>query len=223
MEINYLLIAIIIILLICIIRGATKGMLRIIFGLVSWIFIICFVNYGSEFVSGYISTSTALPQTIQTNIDNHLHERYRVSEEEEAGSGEDAVMKIVPANIKNKVLESVQTSIDMTISLIATELALAAIKGFSTILCVVVGVLLIFILDKIIKAIGFVPGVKDVNRLLGIIAGLVEGLLIIWLLMFIADCFPTSSIGRFVRENAQSNQVIYWVYSNNVIERIIGI
>lgn len=223
MEINYLLIAIVIILLLCIIRGATKGMLRILFGIIAWVLLICFVNIGSEYLSEYITTSTALPQTIQANIDSNLHKKYEASEEKEEGSGEEAVMSIVPASIKETIMESVQTSIDMTINLIAVELTLTAIKGFSTIVCVVIGIILIILLGKLIKLIGFVPGVRDVNRILGIIAGFIEGLLIIWLIMFIADCFPASTLGRFVRENAQNEQMIYFVYQNNLIERIIGI
>ena len=53
MELNYLLIAFAIILLICVIRGATRGMLRIVFGLVAWIFLICFVNFGSDIFCSY--------------------------------------------------------------------------------------------------------------------------------------------------------------------------
>lgn len=223
MEINYLLISIVIILLFSIIRGATRGMLRIVFGIVAWILLICFVNYGSAFLSDYITTSTALPQTIQSNIDSNLHKKYESSEEKEEGSGEEAVWSVVPASIKEKVMETVQTSIDTTISLIALELTLTAIKGFSTIACVIVGIILIILLGKLIKLVGFVPGVKDVNRILGIIAGFIEGMLIIWLLMFIADCFPASALGIFVRENAQNDQLIYFVYQSNIIERVIGI
>lgn len=223
MELNYLLIAFAILMLICIIRGATKGMLRIIFGLVAWIFLICIVNFGTEVVSSYIRTNTVLPATIQENLDLHLHERYNASEEKEAGSGEDAVKVLVPPSIKEKIEESVQSSIDGTINIIASELTEAAIKGISTIICVISGILIIFLLDKLIKAIGFVPGVRDINRFMGILAGFLEGILLIWLIMFIADCFPTSTYGRFIIENTENDQMLYFIYQNNIIERIIGI
>ena len=223
MELNYLLIAFAIILLICVIRGATRGMLRIVFGLVAWIFLICFVNFGSDIFCSYLGANTTIPYIIEDNLNVHLHDRHNASEEKEVGSGEDAVLGIIPGSIKEKVEESVQNSIDSTISVISKELSDAAIKGISTIVCVVVGILIIFILDKLIKALGFVPGVKDVNRFLGIVAGFFEGMLLIWLLMFFANCFPASTFGRFIIENAENDQILYFIYQNNIIERIIGI
>ena len=223
MEINYLLITFAILMLICIIRGATRGMLRIVFGLLAWIFLICMVNFGSEYLSGYLSTNTELTTVFQDNLNTHLHERYNASEEKEAGTGEDSIMGIVPPAIKDKVEESVQSSIDATINVISQELTNAAIKGISTIACFAAGVIVIFLLDKLIKLIGFVPGVRDVNRLLGMLAGFAEGMLFIWLIMFIADCFPASAFGTFIIGNIENDQMLYFIYQNNIIERIIGI
>ena len=223
MEFNYLLIAFAIVMLICIIRGATRGMLRIVFGLLAWIFLICIVNFGSDYLEGYLLNNTELPMTVQANLDVHLHERYNASEEKEAGSGEDTIMSVVPPAIRDRVEESVQSSIDATISLIAEELTNSAIKGISTIAWVAAGIVIIFIIDRLIRLIGFVPGVRDVNRLLGVIAGFIEGMLFIWLIMFIADCFPASAYGRFIIENIENDQMLYFIYQNNIIERIIGI
>lgn len=222
MEINYLLIITALILLFCVIRGARRGMLRIVFGIIAWVFLICFVNYGSNFIDNYISTSTQVPYTIQEGIVSHLTERYTASEEQEVGTGEEAVMSMVPSSIKEEITESVQNSIDATIRFIAEELTDAAINGISTIIAVLIGILVIYIIDKIIRGIGLVPGIKDVNRLLGVVAGLLEGMLAIWLLMYIASCFPASAVGQFVIQNVEKDQLLYFVYENNIIARIIG-
>ena len=222
MDINYLLIVIAIIMLFFVVRGARRGMMRIVFGVLAWVFLICFVNYSSNMIGFYLSNSTSLPYTIEESLVTHLTEKYTYSEEVEAGSGEDALLSMVPTSIKDEITQSVQNSIDTTIRLIATELTDAAINGISTILAVLAGILLIFLLDKIIKGIGLVPGIKDVNRLLGLIAGFVEGMMAVWLLMYIASCFPTSAIGQFVICNAEKDQLLYFVYQNNIIARIIG-
>ena len=154
MELNYLLIIFSIIILFCVIRGANKGMLRIIFGLCAWILLICFVNFGSDIVASYIKTSTPVLSIVEENLDIHLHDRYNIAEEKEEGTGDDAVLAFAPAKIKDLIEESIQESIDIAIKIIAEELANAAIKGISTIICVILGILLIFILDKIIKGKG---------------------------------------------------------------------
>jgi uncharacterized membrane protein required for colicin V production len=207
----------------CVIRGTRRGMLRILFGIVAWVFLLCFINFGSDFATNYIMGNTDVPGIIQQNIDAHLHERYNESEGKEPGTGNEAILGVVPSTIKDTITTTIQESIDQTISLIAEELSRAAIKGISTILCVVLGILLIYLLDKLIKAIGFVPGVRDVNRLLGFIAGFIEGMLIVWLIMYIADCFPASALGRFVAINIDNDQILKFIYENNIIEQIIGI
>lgn len=223
MEINFLLVIFGIILLICVIRGATKGMLRIVFGIVAWVFLILFVNYGSTYVHDYINVNTQIPVTVQEKINERLHDKYTVSEEEQAGTGEDAVLFSVPATIRNKVMETVRNSVEETISLIALELTDAAIKGLSTIICVAAGILLLFLIDKLLKLVGLVPGIHGFNRMLGIVAGLLEGLIIIWLLMYIADCFPTTTYGEFINEYTESSQILLILKEANIIARIIGI
>ena len=223
MEINYLLVIFGIILLISIIRGATKGMLRIVFGIVAWVMLILFVNYGSTYVHDYINVNTQIPVVVQEKINERLHDKYTLSEEEQAGTGEDAVLFSVPARIRNKVMETVRNSVEETITLIALELTDAAIKGISTIICVVAGILLLIIIDKLLKLIGLVPGINGFNRTLGIVAGLLEGLLIIWLLMYIADCFPTTTYGEFIHDYTESSQILLVLKETNIIARIIGI
>ena len=198
-------------------------MLRIIFGIVSWVALILFVNYGSTYVHDYISLNTEVPTYVQEKINERLHDKYTVSEQEQVGSGEDAVLFSVPVSIRNKVMETVRNSVEETINLIALELTDAAIRGISNILCVAAGILLLFLIDKFLKLVGLAPGIHGVNTTLGIVAGFIEGLLIIWVLMYLADCFPTTTYGEFIHEYTESSQILTILEETNVIARIIGI
>lgn len=223
MDFNILFFICVSIMIISIYRGASKGMLRIVFGIIAWIFLIIFINYGSNILANYISTTTDIPTTVHASIADHLAEKYTESEAKEAGTGEEAVMVMIPKSIKDNIEEEVRSSIEATISAIAEELTDAAIKGISTIMALIIGIILIIIIDKLIKAIGLVPGLRDVNRLLGFVAGFAEGVLIIWAMMYIATCFPTSTFGQFVLTNVEKDELLYFVYQNNLITRIIGI
>ena len=222
MTINYLLIIFILMMLACALRGAQKGMIRILFGLISWIFLVCFVNYGSVKAEEYITDHTQIPSMIQEHIDEHLHDKYKTSEEKEAGTGEEAVLSVVPEKIKDNITDTIKTSIDNLILFVAQELTAAAIKGISTILTVIVGILLIALIDRLLKAVGFVPGIKDVNKTLGFVGGALQGLIITWFAMYLANCFPSSTVGEFIVSNSQSSKVLNFVYQNNLIEKIIG-
>ena len=90
-------------------------------------------------------------------------------------------------------------------------------------IALIVGTLALFLISKVIRLIGFVPGIRDVNRLLGIIAGFIEGLLITWLCMYLANCFSTMDLSIYIVEKIKVEPILSYIYENNIIERIIGI
>lgn len=220
---NPVLMVFIVLMLFCIIRGAKRGMLRIVYGLVSWIFLICFVNFACGLVSDYLNVNTPIPTMVQESIVSHLKDKYESSEQEEAGTGTDAVMKLVPASVREKLDETIQTSIDTTIQLISAELSETAIHGIAMVISVIAGTLVLFLLSKLIALLGLVPGIRGVNRSLGVIAGFGEGMLITWVCMYLADCFPTTELGSYIIEKTQVEPILTLVYESNIIERIIGI
>ena len=139
MDINILLVIFIVLMVFFIVRGAQRGMIRIIYSLVAWIFLLLFVNYGKVYVADYIKLHTEIPTRVENAIDGHLHTKYDSSEAEEVGSGRDAVLSIVPEFVKDDIETSIENSIDNIIKAIAKELSDAAINGISNILLIAVG------------------------------------------------------------------------------------
>jgi uncharacterized membrane protein required for colicin V production len=220
---NPVLIAFLILMLVCILRGLHKGMLSIVFGMISWIFIIWFINFTFGEVSNYLHESTNIPVFVQESIAGNLTKKYEASETEKEGTGEDAMLKIVPASIKDKIDEGIHNTVESTISFISKELSDTAIRGISIIISMLVGALVVFLLRRLIFYIGRVPGIRGVNRTLGFAAGFLEGMLITWLIMYLADCFPTTDWGHYVLDNIAVDPLLTHVYQMNVITRIIGI
>ncbi|SDB52953.1 Colicin V production protein [Pseudobutyrivibrio sp. YE44] len=220
---NPILIIFILLMLFCMIRGARKGMLRLIYGVISWVLLLIFVNMACDYISDYLNVNTSIPTMVQEQISTRLNEKYEASEETKQGSGMDGVMELVPKPIKEGFDETIHKSVEATIQLISTELSETAVKGIAFIISVAVGVLLLFILDKLIVFIGELPGIDTVNSLLGIITGFAEGLMLTWLFMYLADCFPTTIYGQFIISNTTSNSFMDYVYQINIIEQIIEI
>ena len=220
---NPLVIIFILLMIFCIIRGARKGILKILYGMISWILLLWFVNTACVYISDYLNVSTPLPTVIQDHIFTNLNSKYENTEAIEAGTGMDAVMKLIPEPLKLSINETIHNSIEATIHAITLELSETAIKGISIIISVIVGVLILFILDKVINLLGNLPGIYSVNMILGIVAGLVEGLLVTWFCMYLADCFPTTLFGQFIISNSKGNDLMNYVYQTNLIEQIIGI
>ncbi len=220
---NYVLIIFLLLILVCCIRGARKGMLSIVYSLIAWVFVIWFISFATTYVENIITVNTNISTQIQNNISDHLHDTYNSSEAEEEGTGDDAILALVPDSFKNSIEETIQTSIDTTIAIISEELTAAAIKGVATIVSVVVAIIIVILVSKLIKLIGLAPGIRGVNRLLGVFAGLIQAMIIIWLSMYIADCFPTSAFGEFILTGVNGDEMLLCIYTHNLIELIVGI
>lgn len=220
---NPLVIIFILLMLFCIIRGARKGMLRILYGMISWILLLWFVNVACGYIADYLNVNTPLPTIVQENIFSNLQEKYNNTEAVQSGTGMDGVMKLIPEPLRNGINETIHNSIEATIQAITIELSETAIRGISILISIILGLLLLFILDKVIKILGEIPGISGVNTFLGVFTGFVEGLLITWLCMYLADCFSTTVYGQFILSNCESNAFMNYVYQINVIEQIIGI
>lgn len=220
---NPLLVIFVVLMLSCIIGGARRGMLKIIYGIISWVFLIWFVNFACGIVTDYLNVNTTMPIMVQETIATHLTDRYESSEQQEQGTGSDALMRLVPSSIQEKLDETIRSSVDATIQFISAELSQTAIHGIATIISILAGTLILFLLSKLIHLVGLVPGIRGVNRTLGVIAGFGEGLLFTWLAMYLADCFPTSDLGGFIIENTVTDPLLNTIYEMNIIERIIGI
>lgn len=220
---NPLFIFFILLMLFCIVRGARKGILKIIYGLVSWILLLWFVSIACGYISDYLNVNTPIPGIVQEHILSNLQDKYNATEAVETGTGLDAVMQIIPAQLRQNIDNTIHNSVEATIQAISSELSETAIKGISTVISVLLGVLILYILDRIIQLIGKIPGIHGVNAVLGIAAGCVEGLMITWFCMYLADCFPTTFFGQFVLSNCDQNAFMNYVYQINIIEQIIGI
>ena len=221
MAINALVIIFLIIILICALSGVNKGMLRTIFSLIAWILLLWFINYSSPLISEYITQNTVISQTMESSITDSLKTKYDNAERVEAGSGQDKILYLLPTNIKNKISDTIKDSINAVIGFVAKELAQSAISGLSVILALIVGIVIIKLIDLILKAVTKIPGLSAVDRLMGLIVGLVKGLLLIWIILLLADCFPATALGSYIITSCQENSILLFLYENNGVNNII--
>ncbi len=84
--------------------------------------------------------------------------------------------------------------------------------------------LVISIIMKIVLAsldlISRIPVLHGINRILGLLAGMVEGFLAIWLFMLFMTMIAGSDAGRAFFGMVNSNSILALLYSNNVFLKI---
>lgn len=71
---NWLLIGVIIVLILCAMHGLYKGLVRMIFSLISIFIVFIFVSIATPYISTYIESNTSLYDTIQTKSEAYLEQ-----------------------------------------------------------------------------------------------------------------------------------------------------
>ena len=87
----------------------------------------------------------------------------------------------------------------------------------SFILISIAMMILIHLLDLVSK----LPGVNGINHLGGLVIGLVQGLVVVWILFLFVILLQDSEWGQQMLNSIQENFFLKLLYENNIIEQII--
>lgn len=89
-----------------------------------------------------------------------------------------------------------------------------------------VGVIILFIISSIILKIVIrllstitkaIPVVKELNTFGGLVIGVAEGFLIVWVLMGIMDVFITTEFVANILKNISESKIAKYIYENNLL------
>ena len=223
MTFNFLLLIYILLTVFCVFRGLKKGLVGIVFSIIGWIFVLVFINIATPYIDEAIHNRTEVDEHINERLVEQLEHKYEISEEEEEGSGTGAVIETLPERIKNEVIESVNESIEMVIRAVAGELTDTAVHGIAIVIAIIIGAIVLHLLYQLLELIFRLPVLREINRLFGFFGGFLESTLIMWIMMFLADCFSATTIGGLIIDMSQSDTILSIIYSHNIIESIIGL
>ena len=53
------------------------------------------------------------------------------------------------------------------------------------------------------------------QHILGVLFGLLEGFLLVWILMYLISCIATTAFGRSLAETIDGSVILSWFYNNN--------
>ena len=72
---NIVFVAVLLILVFCAINGWRKGLLGMIYGLISWVFLLVFVIWANPFIDNYLRERTSLPETMQQTVEQAISDK----------------------------------------------------------------------------------------------------------------------------------------------------
>lgn len=227
------------------IMGYWRGFVRIVLSLVSMVLLLALVSFATPHITDYLKAHTgvyedlaelcsgkiqqAMEQMLEQNPDHASGQS--LEGQPEQGSGPDGAGQTVepldgfamPKAWLEQILEKAEDALGQT----AEKGGLYQHAGnyvadwiLNGIVFWAVFVLLSIVLRFVIGLLDIVaklPVINGANRLLGAAVGLIQGLLVVWLLMFLVSLACTSGIGGMIIENISKNAFLSFLYQHNLI------
>lgn len=122
--------------------------------------------------------------------------------------------------IQEKCMEAVQINIGINLKGGIEQIADMAVQRIAWILSFILISILLGILVHVLDIIAKLPGIDSINHIGGLVVGLLEGLLIVWILFFVIVLCQGSEWGSQMMTEIQENPLLKLLYESNVLEKL---
>lgn len=198
---------------ICIIIGYVRGLTGSLIKILSFVLSIIIASILFIPVSNLIIDNTEIDENIETSIRNMIIDQETENEEENMP---DTITNYIGQKIEQASDDAKETIVDST----ARDVTLTIVKAGTWILLFIIARILLIFLRFITSLIAKLPVIKQFDKLGGIIYGILEGLIIIYLVLAIISFISPMISSNFT--NAIDESFIgSMMYNNNLLLKII--
>lgn len=243
---NWVLILVILIVAVGAGIGYKRGMLRIAYSMVSWIIVLACVSWVTPHISRYLMDNTAIYNIIEQHCESAIRDSVTAkttelaeekSEEQQkgiasqSGVASQSELMALGMNIPDAVLENIfDDTVEMAGDLIeqsgiyeeiASGLANFVLDGIAIFCALIFTRLVVTIISQLLGVVSHIPVIRGMNRTLGLFAGGIYGLMIVWILFYIVALCNAGDVGKVVVPYIYENPVLTFLYENNLVLTLI--
>ena len=234
---NWVLILVIAVLAGYTIAGYVKGFLKIVYSLISWLLMLVFVITVAPHVENYLRDETPIYEKMVAYCEDKV--RNETEEQIETGQG-NTFASIIEENqilallVENLPKEAIGQILNQTTEVaeqfleennvygkVANSMADLIIKGIAFVLTLIIGGVLSIIIVKLIGFISSMPLIGFANSLLGMAAGAINGLLVVWFAFYLVAVWSKTEFGMTVLSYIYANKFLTALYETNIISAIL--
>lgn len=217
---NILTIIVLAIFAICILGGYKKGFLKTAFSLLSWIIVLVLCNYAAPIVTNVIVESTPIDEVIQTAVDAKIGE---IITETLETSGVAELEDALPAELKTVLLgENVSLQDAVLNGVLDTSALVNGIVNIMGFIVTVVGLRIVMkLVELTLTIIGKLPLIGPLDKLLGAVFGVGNGLILNWLLLAVVSVSALSGANTEFATYISQSELLTWLQENNLLLNLI--
>ena len=195
--------------------GYQKGFLRTIVGMSSLLISFALMVILSPYVTDFITNRTSFRETVYESIDEKLMDLVKEKEAETTEEIRDALEdSFIPSLLLQRFNDKISDGLLPEEYVHNASMYMA--NKVASALGILVTLVLSFIIFKLILIltglISKVPVVSGVNKVFGILIGLVRGLILVWILCYAVTVFSYTDIGQEAVQAMKDNKVLSLFY-----------
>lgn len=100
---------------------------------------------------------------------------------------------------------------------LSKNIAEMTVRGLSYLATFVFALILFGLIDHALKIVDKIPLLSGINNLIGLMAGLIKGLLLVWVFFAVVAAGAGTEWGRLLTAMIQESPFLAWLYSNNFV------
>lgn len=227
-EINYLLAAVLIVMLVGILIGYRRGFLRLAVSFVGLILVIIIVTKLSPVVSDYFVNNTEVYNDVKSKIITLYYEKNHTDGVELLEDQNLAIQSYELPELISAALISNNNS--EMYNLLAASLFEEYIAGYLARVCIKAGsfvglfvalAIILFIVKSMIKVLEKIPVLKSINRFFGMVTGLSISVILIWVFFIGTMIFFMDSMGNWVIHEVNRSSVLTYLFNSNMLLKML--
>lgn len=208
-------------------HGYIKGLVRVVFSLVSIFLTIVLAAWMTPYVSEILA-KTSIYQNIQEKCVESIREKTSAEVEQQTGGQPLQIAGIeIPEEWQELLAQTTEGVADSLLeeSGIYEEagnyVAGVIINAMSCVLTFIIVFLVLRILINILDIVAKLPVLNCMNHLGGTVAGALEGIIVIWILFFVITLCQSSEFCQGLLGDINRNSFLKILYENNLVEHIL--
>lgn len=226
---NWLLIGILIFMLICTINGYRKGFIRLAVSFVFVIITIALVRMVTPYLGSFLERHTPVYSTIKENCMEIFREDAGDYDQEKKTDQVKAIESSrLPEKFKKSLMENNNAEIYSILEVTGFDeyIGTYVAKTLTNIIAFVLAFIIIYLALKLIlfslDLIARLPVLHGINKTAGLLLGLAESLVFIWVFFLAITIFFTGKTGENLMGMVNDSLFLRFLYSNNYLLKIIS-
>ncbi len=222
---NVLLIVVLAILIINGLMGMKAGLIKTVFSLFSMIIAVVLTLWVSPYINNYMRNSDNIYEGISSKVVKMLP----FSEKEIVDKGQEEFIQqlSLPQSLKDSLIKNntakvyKEMAIDSFQDYVSNYLTGVIINGMAFIITFVIVLILLWVICFALNIVSKLPLLNQINKTAGLVAGLVHGLVVVWIFFILITVFGSTEPGQRALEMIGQDQTLSFIYNNNYLLKFV--